>query len=26
VCGAVASAMVTHFATRGESEVDIQIG
>jgi phage terminase large subunit-like protein len=26
VCGAVASAMVTHFATRGESEVDIQVG
>ena len=26
VCGAVASAMVTHFATRAESEVDIQIG
>jgi hypothetical protein len=26
VCGAVAAAMVTHFATRGESEVDIQIG
>ena len=25
VCGAVAAAMVTHFATRGESEVDIQI-
>ena len=26
ICGAVAAAMVTHFATRGESEVDIQIG
>jgi hypothetical protein len=26
VCGAVAAAMVTHFATRAESEVDIQIG
>lgn len=26
ICGAVASAMVTHFATRAESEVDIQIG
>ena len=26
VCGAVASAMVTHFATRAETEVDIQIG
>jgi hypothetical protein len=26
VCGAVAAAMVTNFATRGESEVDIQIG
>jgi hypothetical protein len=26
VCGAVASAMVAHFATRAETEVDIQVG
>jgi phage terminase large subunit-like protein len=26
ICGAVSAAMVTHFATRAETEVDIQIG
>jgi len=26
VCGAVASSMVAHFATRAETEVDIQVG
>jgi hypothetical protein len=26
VCGAVAAAMVAHFATRAETEVDIQVG
>jgi hypothetical protein len=26
ICGAVASAMVTHFATRAETEADIVIG
>ncbi len=26
ICGAVSAAMVTHFATRAETEVDIQFG